>query len=318
MTYLLGQIFALALGIGLLSFGLGWLVKELSLKKEDVTSMETKKNIAQGAIEKVGESVRDQLSEQFNKQSSQIQNHLKELHQILSTKWPNRETETPAAHYGAEAQARMQQIQSQTPPPVVSAESKRLLEQQIQILERKYDNLQGQFQTALKDIESRIHNNLSQIDQRVGAWYTPVLRQLNEIKEMVANKKGPAESAVPGAKSNLEKQALLRMAWNQADDKSTEDDASSDETESSEAIELEVDSAQEHDGDNLRALYGVGPYVDKVFRETFNITTYKQVAELSQKQVREIEKCLFFREPFSRHNWQEQAEKLYLAKKKLA
>lgn len=332
MTYLMGQIFVLALGVSLLSFGLGWLVKGLSAKKEDGERMDTKKdatNSTQAAVEKVGDSVREQLSEQFNRQSSQIQNHIRELQQILSAKWPS---QAPTG-YGTEAQARVQQIHA-TNPPVFnpaspSPEAKRLLEEQIVHLEKKYELLQGQFQHALRDIEGKIRENLQQIDQRVGAWYTPVLRQLGEIKELVSTRLGGPNSGIgeangtdasKGNPSREERARLLKMAWGKvaaakdADSQGTEEEVELARTPE----ETSFSQEEETDGDNLRALYGVGPYVEKVFRETFNITTYKQIAELTPKQIREIEKCLFFKEPFDRHNWVDQAQKLYDAKRKSA
>lgn len=70
-------------------------------------------------------------------------------------------------------------------------------------------------------------------------------------------------------------------------------------------------SAQEGDnaGDDLTKINGVGPVIAKKLHG-LGINTYKQIAELDQKQVADIDEQLNFKGRIEREEWVEQAKKL--------
>ncbi len=62
-------------------------------------------------------------------------------------------------------------------------------------------------------------------------------------------------------------------------------------------------------GDNLTTINGIGPVIEKKLHD-LGITTFKQIAELDQDRIDEINEQLSFKGRIEREEWVDQAKKL--------
>ena len=72
-------------------------------------------------------------------------------------------------------------------------------------------------------------------------------------------------------------------------------------------------AAKAEDGDDLSLLSGVGPVLEKKLREA-GITTFKQIAELTPEQAKELDEKLKLGGRIEREEWIEQAKELMAGK----
>ncbi len=109
--------------------------------------------------------------------------------------------------------------------------------------------------------------------------------------------KSTAEEAVPGTVKSTAKQ-MKKLGGSVADRvrKSTEDVAGK-----------TAEVAPQ--GDDLKAIKGVGPKLESLLKEQ-GISSYRQIAELSDEAAAELSEKLNFPGRIARENWQEQARAL--------
>ena len=79
------------------------------------------------------------------------------------------------------------------------------------------------------------------------------------------------------------------------------------------AAKKETAKASSGEGDDLSLLSGVGPVLEKKLREA-GITTFKQIAELTPEQAKELDEKLDLRGRIEREEWIEQAKELMAGK----
>lgn len=73
--------------------------------------------------------------------------------------------------------------------------------------------------------------------------------------------------------------------------------------------EAGADTGPDGVGDNLTEINGIGPVIEEKLRG-LGITTFKQIAELDQARIDEINEQLSFKGRVEREEWVEQAQKL--------
>ncbi len=79
--------------------------------------------------------------------------------------------------------------------------------------------------------------------------------------------------------------------------------------ESAEKPVASTDTGADGVGDNLTTINGIGPVIEKKLL-ALGITTFKQIAELEQEQIDEINSQLSFKGRIEREQWVEQAKEL--------
>ena len=79
------------------------------------------------------------------------------------------------------------------------------------------------------------------------------------------------------------------------------------------AKKAETAKAASGEGDDLSLLSGVGPVLEKKLREA-GITTFRQIAELTPEQAKELDEKLNLRGRIEREDWIEQAKELMAGK----
>ena len=75
------------------------------------------------------------------------------------------------------------------------------------------------------------------------------------------------------------------------------------------APEKTADTGPDGVGDDLTTINGIGPVIEKKLT-ALGITTFKQIAELDQDRIDEINEQLSFKGRIERENWVEQAKEL--------
>ena len=111
---------------------------------------------------------------------------------------------------------------------------------------------------------------------------------------------GGAKPSARPAKKAAAKKADEKPAAKKADEKTA-------------AKKEEAAQAAAGEGDDLSLLSGVGPVLEKKLREA-GITTFKQIAELTPEQAKELDEKLGLRGRIEREEWIEQAKELMAGK----
>jgi predicted flap endonuclease-1-like 5' DNA nuclease len=154
-------------------------------------------------------------------------------------------------------------------------------------------------------------------------WMTRVQELEEELRKVKEEKEQFIEANPPE-----EKEKLIAMLWQmekKEEKQNTEVNSTIEsiketlEKKESEAAalakkvkELSGKVAPEFKGpDDLQLIKGIGPYIRKLLKEKYDITTFKQVAELTQSQIDEISKKLFFKNKIKQENWMGQAQELH-------
>ena len=132
-----------------------------------------------------------------------------------------------------------------------------------------------------------------------------------KVLEILTDGKKP--SAKPAAKKAADKAAEKSAGKAQDQDKAQEKKAKAAKAAAEDVKAAKAASAGAEGGDDLSLLSGVGPALEKKLREA-GITTFKQIAELTPEQARELNDKLKLGGRIEREEWIEQAKELMAGK----
>ena len=123
------------------------------------------------------------------------------------------------------------------------------------------------------------------------------------------------EILTDGAKPSVKpaKKAATAEAGSRTAAKAGEQKAAEKKAEKPAAKKDDAAQAASGEGDDLSLLSGVGPVLEKKLREA-GITTFKQIAELTPEQAKELDEKLDLRGRIEREEWIEQAKELMAGK----